>query len=637
MAMLRAAWFGLLLAYNPADASRRVLQRRETVHDHTFQPDYVLRGTYDEQAQVACTTRPSVLLNGTSPGPELRLVEGVTTWIRVYNDIADQNLTVHWHGLTASVAPFSDGTPLVTQWPIPPGHYFDYELHPEIGQTGTYFYHSHVRFQSVSAIGPLIVTTTNRSDDGGPKYEERIMMITELYNRTDQSIVTGLVANPFQWSGEPNTFLVNGNGYAPQYVNQTSSSCGPEIFEVEPNKTYKFRVIGGGALGLVLFEIENHSNMSIVAADGGDTQPYGVSRVQAGPGQRFDILLKTLSRQQLSQLNKTDFFIQLEDRLRPSTPTSYAVLRYKQSFSNATRSSPAAPTAKPLDITTDIAEITSWAEYALQPLTPNDFPSASEVTRRITITTQQIWSSNTSNTTARWQQGGVSQWTGDNPGTSPSNVPYLISIYKNGQSAVPSIQSTAPYGGWDPLTNTWPAAVGEVLEIVWLNEANNKSGSGSYDAHPWHAHGGHFYDIGSGPGNYDAAANEARLTGYRPVRRDTTYLYDYTLAGGFAPGQVNGWRAWRLRVTEANAGVWMIHCHSLQHMTMGMSTVWIMGDAAQIAAKVVPDQGWETNGTDAWHGRRKVGSVAGYTRYGGEAYGNSTWAPRVVSWFPERK
>jgi hypothetical protein len=243
------------------------------------------------------------------------------------------------------------------------------------------------------------------------------------------------------------------------------------------------------------------------------------------------------------------------------------------------------------------------------------------VTRRIVISTQQIWSSNSSNSTARWQQDGSSQWTPEDPGTALSNVPYLVNIYKNGQAAVPSIQATKPYGGWDPVTNTWPAAVGEVLEIVWLNTANNKSGSGSYDAHPWHAHGGHYYDIGSGPGMYDPVANEQRLSGYSPVRRDTTYLYDYTLAGGFAAGAVNGWRAWRLRVTDA--GVWMIHCHSLQHMAMGMQTVWVMGDAAQIQAKIVPDEGWLTNGTN----------VQGYMSYGGEAYGNSTWDPRVVSWF----
>lgn len=64
-----------------------------TTHDATFVPDFVLRATAQNVSQ-ACINRVSVLLNGTAPGPELRLRPEVTTWIRVYNDIPDQNLTV---------------------------------------------------------------------------------------------------------------------------------------------------------------------------------------------------------------------------------------------------------------------------------------------------------------------------------------------------------------------------------------------------------------------------------------------------------------------------------------------------------------------------------------------------------------
>lgn len=56
-----------------------------------------------------------------------------------------------------ATAPFSDGTPQAAQWPIPPHHFFDYELHVPIGYAGTYFYHSHVGLQAISASGPLIV------------------------------------------------------------------------------------------------------------------------------------------------------------------------------------------------------------------------------------------------------------------------------------------------------------------------------------------------------------------------------------------------------------------------------------------------------------------------------------------------
>lgn len=63
------------------------------VHDHTFTPHIILRATAQSVSQ-ACINRVSVLVNGTSPGPEIRLKEGKTTWIRVYNDMDDRNLTM---------------------------------------------------------------------------------------------------------------------------------------------------------------------------------------------------------------------------------------------------------------------------------------------------------------------------------------------------------------------------------------------------------------------------------------------------------------------------------------------------------------------------------------------------------------
>ena len=111
------------------------------VHDDSFRPDVVLHVSSID-AEIACTTRRSVVVNGTTPGPAVTLTSGKTTWIRVYNDMTDQNATIHWHGLTESVAPFSDGTPLASQWPIPPTRFFDYELHPTEDEAGSYFYHS---------------------------------------------------------------------------------------------------------------------------------------------------------------------------------------------------------------------------------------------------------------------------------------------------------------------------------------------------------------------------------------------------------------------------------------------------------------------------------------------------------------
>lgn len=165
-------------------------------HDESFQPDEILRVTV-EQVNQACRSRASAVVNGTSPGPPLRLRPDQTTWVRVYNDMERENLTMHWHGLSRSIAPFSDGTPLVSQWPIPPRHFFDYELHPVPDEAGTYFYHSHVGFQAASAFGPLVI-----EDAQACPYEydeERIIQLSEYFNKSDEAIVEGLIASPFVW------------------------------------------------------------------------------------------------------------------------------------------------------------------------------------------------------------------------------------------------------------------------------------------------------------------------------------------------------------------------------------------------------------------------------------------------------
>jgi L-ascorbate oxidase len=65
-----------------------------SIHDELFIPDAVLHITSQEEKQSCVPSKEILVANGTSPGPKLRFLEGQTVWIRVYNDIADQNLTM---------------------------------------------------------------------------------------------------------------------------------------------------------------------------------------------------------------------------------------------------------------------------------------------------------------------------------------------------------------------------------------------------------------------------------------------------------------------------------------------------------------------------------------------------------------
>lgn len=86
---------------------------------------------------------------GTQPGPLLEFEEGGHYWVRVFNDLTPDgpdsangtcpNITVHFHGFTQYLTPFSDGTPHAAQWPIPCGHFYDYEFKLDEGFHGPYW------------------------------------------------------------------------------------------------------------------------------------------------------------------------------------------------------------------------------------------------------------------------------------------------------------------------------------------------------------------------------------------------------------------------------------------------------------------------------------------------------------------
>jgi FtsP/CotA-like multicopper oxidase with cupredoxin domain len=209
-------------------------------------------------------------------------------------------------------------------------------------------------------------------------------------------------------------------------------------------------------------------------------------------------------------------------------------------------------------------------EYSLEALTlDTDFPRLDEVTRTVYITVNQMVVDGFYNGTIvgglEWFQNNLTWNEMDHAGTN--EAPYLVGAYLGGQT--PDYDAAIANGGWDPATRAWPAKVGEVLDIVWLSNSGPTKG---FDHHPMHAHGEHFYDLGSGNGTYDAEANEAHFANYTPARRDTTMLYRYSTSSADS-FHTAGWRAWRIRVTDDNVGAWMLHCHVLGHMVMGKLTL----------------------------------------------------------------
>lgn len=101
---------------------------------------------------------PAVTVNGTIPGPEIRVREGESLRVLVRNGLADSPTTIHWHGVLVPAG--MDGVPDISNAPIPSRQTYVYEY--PIRQTGTYWYHSHFGFQEQQGMyGAFVIEEAN--------------------------------------------------------------------------------------------------------------------------------------------------------------------------------------------------------------------------------------------------------------------------------------------------------------------------------------------------------------------------------------------------------------------------------------------------------------------------------------------
>lgn len=312
-------------------------------------------------------------------------------------------------------SPFSDGAPQVSQWPIAPGEFFDYEIHPEIGDAGTYFYHSHIGFQAMTAHGALYV-----EDVDTPPYQydgDVPVVLADFYKKSDKEIETDLTSTPFIWPGEPDSLVFNDRSGTRSFDDAPDDSCKPYIITVEAGKTYRFRFIGGATISFIQAGIEGHTNLTIISADGYYTKPAQVDHIQLGGGQRFDALITMKSEDELAAEGRNQYWIRYETRGRSPGLQGYALLQYSSNSSSKARrgigkpklpgrptnykaagnergihwSKPRGknPSHSPVSLPPD-GTLTDWLEYTLEELKPQTpFPRLSEVTRTIYITVKE--------------------------------------------------------------------------------------------------------------------------------------------------------------------------------------------------------------------------------------------------------
>ena len=207
------------------------------------------------------------------PGPRLMLIEGDHVRINLHNNLPEST-TVHWHGLI--VPNEMDGPAKVTQDPVPPGGNYTYEF--TVGQSGTYFYHSHDhsdRQQGLGLYGALIITPKDATKDLKADIDYTIQL-QEWLKREWLTYPAMLMEG-----GLPNYFTINGKSY-------------PETDTVpmKVGQTIKIRFIGTN--NNFVHPMHVHGGpFQVVALDGEtleETARYSADTVNVGPGQRYDVI-----------------------------------------------------------------------------------------------------------------------------------------------------------------------------------------------------------------------------------------------------------------------------------------------------------------------------------------------------------
>jgi CopA family copper-resistance protein len=261
-------------------------------------------------------------INGTIPGPLIRLKEGETVRLRVTNGIrgsggGNEQSSIHWHGL---LVPFAmDGVPGISFPGINPGETFVYEF-PVI-QSGTYWYHSHSGYQEQDGVyGPIIIeprgadpvgfdrehviVLADHSPMGGAAIYKKLKQMGGGYFNMQRMTLSGLLAGRdlpeeerLDWAkmrmdpadiadvtGSTYTFTVNGHG---PFDNWTG------LFR--PGERVRLRIINSAAQTNFNVRIPDLP-MTIVQADGQNVQPVTVDEFQIGVAETFDVVVTPQDR-----------------------------------------------------------------------------------------------------------------------------------------------------------------------------------------------------------------------------------------------------------------------------------------------------------------------------------------------------
>ncbi|KAJ7152774.1 laccase [Mycena filopes] len=227
-------------------------------------------------------SRAAVLAGGTFPGPLVTGKKGDNFQLTVNNQQLDptmlQSTSIHWHGIFQTGTASADGVAFVTQCPIPHKSSFLYDF--TANQAGTYWYHSHLSTQYCDGLRGAFVIY-DPADPYLGQYdvddESTVITLADWYH-TLAKAETGVPA--------PSSNLIQGLGRT-----ATTLTAPLGVVTVTKGLRYRMRVVNMACDPNYIFSIDQHTNLTIIEADGVLTAPYTVDSIQIYVGQRYSFIL----------------------------------------------------------------------------------------------------------------------------------------------------------------------------------------------------------------------------------------------------------------------------------------------------------------------------------------------------------
>ncbi len=263
-----------------------------------------------EKVDITGEKTEAMTVNGRIPGPTLRFQEGDWARIRVRNTM-EVDTSIHWHGLM--VPPDMDGVPYISFPPIKPRSTFTYEF--PLRQSGTYWYHSHTRFQEQLGVYGAIVI--EGEDDEAPADREYTIVLSDWTDDDPRGVLRTLRRGSHWFAVEKGSAqsLIGAvrAGRVGDYFSRELQRMPvmdiadiayhrfladgrPELFlDAEPGETVRLRLIDGSAS--TFFHLNYAGGpMTVIGSDGMRVEPVELDRFLIGVAETYDIVVSVPDR-----------------------------------------------------------------------------------------------------------------------------------------------------------------------------------------------------------------------------------------------------------------------------------------------------------------------------------------------------